>query len=342
MPEHSVIRFDSADARFASICTNGAFHKGKFLFSFAIPALPAGSAVIVGMATQAFSAYTAPGYVGCDLQSWGYRSDGVIIHNGEEHRGDVQPFGAGKEVQLEVDFSVFPARAQFMANNIRQGPCFRDVTNKRVRAAISLTHNTAQVRAFYALPFQPVLVEPDGFADDRLHRSNISYVRNQARPYNICVMGERGAGKSAFINTLITAFSKGRQIQQPALSLNEQKHVSRKLVKFAIDGSHEGLRIWDTWGWQRTNYKGGIFTAILRGNCKNNFEMPEDGDDFDFEGPNVNKNPTPADAVHGFIFVLDLNEAKEAPADYWKSLSEFRDQLLKKGVLSVVFLFFVF
>lgn len=60
------------------------------------------------------------------------------------------------------------------------------------------------------------------------------------------LLSQRGAGKSAFINTLFSAVSRGSLIKGKALALDGPDTVTRQLNKYALT---DKVSVWDTWGW---------------------------------------------------------------------------------------------
>ena len=95
---------------------------------------------------------------------------------------------------------------------------------------------------------------------------------------NILLFGIAGAGKSSFMNSILTSLLPD-YCEVAAVGGNEH-HVTKNIRCFPISRNVQGLgncciNLWDTWGVDDTNYRHEFLSEILKGNVPAGFQMKE-------------------------------------------------------------------
>lgn len=151
---------------------------------------------------------------------------------------------------------------------------------------------------------------------------------------NIMVMGNIGAGKSSFINTLFTVFRNNGQISTIAsphginVSSTTKRFHEVTLMTFR---NGKKLRIYDCRGvhpseWAAEEYKNDLINAI-DGRIRKDYEFKKEygiSEDSVF----VNPNPSISDRMHCVLYVTVPNQIQ----DDWKILAPVREHVDKKDI----------
>lgn len=193
------------------------------------------------------------------------------------------------------------------------------------------------VKRSYAVPL-PVLPPPNDFVTrpKELWRQLVNKLKDlPERRINILLLGAIGSGKSAIINTLLSAFRETDTIVRDAESFAKATgHVTTKLKHWPMDGST--IMLWDTWGWTPTNYDANVFPRLLDGHLGSDFAMAE------AVAPgkqHYNLSPSTLDRVHAVILVVDVNTIRGSPviADKDK-IADFVTHMHARNLRPIIFL----
>lgn len=137
----------------------------------------------------------------------------------------------------------------------------------------------------------------------------LSYPISQEIPYiNILMIGETGAGKSAFLNTFATALEDSKlvkDIYKTAPKTNGES-VTRKihLEPLFYKKNQLPIRFYDIPGICEENHvRHHELTMMLNGELKSGLEMVGASEMRKMK-EFINKNPTPADEIHCILYVI--------------------------------------
>eukprot|EP00475_Leptophrys_vorax_P021741 TRINITY_DN2952_c0_g1_i3.p1 TRINITY_DN2952_c0_g1~~TRINITY_DN2952_c0_g1_i3.p1 ORF type:complete len:304 (+),score=69.14 TRINITY_DN2952_c0_g1_i3:126-914(+) len=113
--------------------------------------------------------------------------------------------------------------------------------------------------------------EPEDLERDEFLAELLQFFKDLKRPVHIVTFGPFGAGKSAFINTGVTALSQGKKIVKPAISFASSEHVT-KCVKYYPSGN---VVFVDVPGYSEDNYRHNQFEKILEGVLTHGMGIPQ-------------------------------------------------------------------
>jgi hypothetical protein len=89
--------------------------------------------------------------------------------------------------------------------------------------------------------------------------------------YKVCLFGLAGAGKSAFVNAVLTLASSGMSVVETAGVGGCARHNTRQLATYTIDG--ENFALVDTWGLTLTTYLNDDLENVVDGVFPRNWGM---------------------------------------------------------------------
>jgi len=143
---------------------------------------------------------------------------------------------------------------------------------------------------------------------------------------NILLIGKVGAGKSAYLNTLLSSV-RGERDETHISSSNYSSgaSITTELTKQSLGGSAP-VHIWDTWGWDDNAYTHGEFTFMLQGNLKSGWKMSDLVSD---ENPNYNATPKLEDKVHVLVILIPTIAINAA---YINKLKFFYEEANKRKI----------
>jgi len=99
-----------------------------------------------------------------------------------------------------------------------------------------------------------------------------------AKFVNILTCGFYGAGKSSFINTVLNVFRGSDTLVHDEFVGGGAEHNTSTYTPVPIEGAK--IRIFDTWGIDEKNYKGGELEAIVSGLMPGGFSMDDNVRDY--------------------------------------------------------------
>jgi GTP-binding protein EngB required for normal cell division len=109
-------------------------------------------------------------------------------------------------------------------------------------------------------------------------------VQRSGKFINILLFGIAGAGKSTFMNTVLTLLSDEYTIVTKANMGGAGRHVTLCLTAYELtnkaDGSKRELRFWDTWGLLPNTWQSGDLELLLKGVFPQNWDMQMTYDQF--------------------------------------------------------------
>ena len=131
--------------------------------------------------------------------------------------------------------------------------------------------------------------------------------------FNVMLFGLFGAGKSSFLNTVMTLFSdESHVISNAAIVGGGEEHTTTKLRATKVPDDAGGMAIWDTWGvshgaggGQAETYKSNELEMLLRGLLANNWDMSSCERIIDFQ-PELRKAvaSAPQRRQHAVVFMF--------------------------------------
>jgi len=160
---------------------------------------------------------------------------------------------------------------------------------------------------------------------------------------NVLFVGALGAGKSATINTIVTALSDGSGIRHIAASRNSTVSVTRKLLGYDLSklakqektSKLAKLILLDSAGWSGASYPG--MDLLLDGRIPHdNSVVIGDANLFDSRGPTIRAelNVTYSDSVHCVVYVVPYAQLANLTT-YCQSLIVLIDEVTSRGLSSV-------
>ncbi|XP_061167731.1 interferon-induced protein 44-like isoform X1 [Saccostrea echinata] len=157
---------------------------------------------------------------------------------------------------------------------------------------------------------------------------------------NILLIGQVGAGKSSFLNTINSIF-KG-VISSRACTGSAENSLTKSFEKIRIRDpaakKHLKFRICDTRGIEKAlSIKEEDLRYILDGNLPNHYIFnPVDSASAKVQG--FVKDPTLKERMHVVVFVIDGSTLDVLPEDIIKKLKDFKTLIVDKGIPQLVFL----
>lgn len=159
--------------------------------------------------------------------------------------------------------------------------------------------------------------------------------------FNIVIFGLFGAGKSSFINTLMTLMSDGTHVvTNHAMIGDGEEHTTTTLRKTNPVGDKGGWAVWDTFGLSEQTYKGAELKLLLEGLLADGFDLDSCENIVDHQSDLVKaKKSAHKRKQHACLFMfpytLFSNEAEpdERIRDAKVYLKEFRQHGINPMVL---------
>jgi len=103
------------------------------------------------------------------------------------------------------------------------------------------------------------------------------HVQRHGKFINILLFGIAGAGKSTFMNTVLTLLSNEYTVVTKANMGGSGRHVTLCLTAYELtakaDGSKRELRFWDTWGLLANTWQSNDLDLLLKGVFPQNWDM---------------------------------------------------------------------
>jgi len=171
-------------------------------------------------------------------------------------------------------------------------------------------------------------------------RNDIRTIAAEGKIRNVVIIGQQGSGKTTFLNTLYTAYSRpGFNSEEKPLYLDRTTDrggagTTKVVTPRAIDLG-QGINIVDTWGWTETNYQNKEFKYLLQGHLKARWHCDYSVAEYKGRPEYWRKDPQDSDKMHGCIFIVAAN-AIESKA--FSRLDEFLRVALEEGIRPVVLL----
>lgn len=144
---------------------------------------------------------------------------------------------------------------------------------------------------------------PAGFSDLSL----LAKRRQQLRAYgpmNILLFGERGIGKTAFVNAVNSAFQDDAVTDIKCVDRHgaSMLHHTRIVRCHDIDAKSQ-VKLYDVWGWSEDLdfVDDGVLPYLLQGHMKDGFKIEDKKTMHAGAGSLWNANPTKADGIHAVI-----------------------------------------
>eukprot|EP01090_Pellita_catalonica_P012768 TRINITY_DN2855_c0_g1_i1.p1 TRINITY_DN2855_c0_g1~~TRINITY_DN2855_c0_g1_i1.p1 ORF type:complete len:455 (-),score=50.89 TRINITY_DN2855_c0_g1_i1:31-1395(-) len=124
---------------------------------------------------------------------------------------------------------------------------------------------------------------------------------------NIIVLAAAGAGKTSSYNNLISAMKNDGDVIRVGITKPSAGQVTTKFVKIdpAVYMTTGKFALYDTWGWDSSNYQVGEIGYMLDGNISPNFEMSPD---ITPESQGFVQNPTYAQRMHFAMLIVPAGE----------------------------------
>jgi GTPase Era involved in 16S rRNA processing len=119
--------------------------------------------------------------------------------------------------------------------------------------------------------------------------------------YKVCLFGLAGAGKSAFVNAVLTLASSGMSVVETAGVGGCARHNTRQLATYTIDG--ENFALVDTWGLTLTTYLNDDLENVVDGVFPRNWGMDMIYDQH-AKAIRDNASTRPERAVHVILFMI--------------------------------------
>jgi len=130
---------------------------------------------------------------------------------------------------------------------------------------------------------------------------------------NILVFGERGVGKTAFLNTFWSGFQDVKQTDYKFADVHgrDLSHKTAMIRCHAIDEKHP-VRVWDTWGWVRDGefINDGVFPFLLNGHLSDGFPIA-DRTTMNGSNPKFVENPSFAQRMHAVVVLTEPNRSEQ-------------------------------
>lgn len=180
----------------------------------------------------------------------------------------------------------------------------------------------AEFRANKAPMLQPWREYPDDIFSKNTKERLLKKILDMSLPdpcksINIMVMGNIGAGKSSFINTLFTVFRNNGHISTIASPhginvSSTTKRFHEVILTTLRDG--KTIRIYDCRGvhcheWSSTDYKDDLIKAV-DGCIRKNYQFQKDSG-IQEDSVFFNKNPTISDKMHCVLYVTESNQVQQ-------------------------------
>uniref|UniRef100_UPI00398EC26C interferon-induced protein 44-like isoform X1 n=1 Tax=Pristiophorus japonicus TaxID=55135 RepID=UPI00398EC26C len=148
---------------------------------------------------------------------------------------------------------------------------------------------------------------------------------------NILLFGMVGAGKSATINTFLSALDPHGRTMDCVPTGNDPRSLTPELRSFK---SHS-LKFWDLSGWnslKNANQATKVLTMVLEGRVPPKSNMQEFNPDSNYA-----KYPVvPENVIHGVVFVVNTNTMDNISDDLMKQFQELQTIVAKKYIYRIV------
>lgn len=153
---------------------------------------------------------------------------------------------------------------------------------------------------------------------------------------NILLCGGVGAGKSSFINSLLTVFHSTKV--HAASVAQHASTVTRHVTKYRLESIRDDLPgflttcidLWDTPGFtyeqDATTYRGGQLAHMVEGNIPDQFPNL-DTTGITFNTPGLQRDPTPSDKMHVVLLMVNYKHLNERDSPYMARVNEFIAQM---------------
>ncbi|XP_062570005.1 interferon-induced protein 44-like [Saccostrea cucullata] len=157
---------------------------------------------------------------------------------------------------------------------------------------------------------------------------------------NILLIGQVGAGKSSFLNTINSIF-KGA-ISSRACTGSAENTLTKSFEKLRIRDpaakKHLKFRICDTRGIEKAlSIKEEDLRFIMDGNLPNHYIF-NPVDSASAKVPGFVKDPTLKERMHVVVFVIDGSTLDVLPEDTLKKLKDFKTMVVDRGIPQLVLL----
>jgi len=173
--------------------------------------------------------------------------------------------------------------------------------------------------------------------------NDIKTIAAEGKIRNVVVIGQQGAGKTTFLNTLCTAYSSDQfnpkeKPLQVDFTADRPSHGTKAVTPRPIDLG-QGINIVDTWGWTDTNYRADEFQYLLRGHLKARWRCTYSIAEYKSKPEYWRAQPTDSDKMHGCIFIVAADAIeRETKENKLSRLDEFYQAALEEGLAPVVLL----
>lgn len=157
------------------------------------------------------------------------------------------------------------------------------------------------------------------------------------RKWNLIIVGPVGAGKSSFINSVIS-ISEDEYANRAFVGGNIFGSVTNKLKSHSVESKMDNLKFWDTAGLsEEKNSKNGIkiIKKIFDGRVKDGFQFQSklEKDDWYY-----NHDRTTADKTHCVIYVVDITMLETVEEPFQEPILDLQRKQVGFGLQRILLL----
>jgi len=158
----------------------------------------------------------------------------------------------------------------------------------------------------------------------------------RVRAFNTLVFGVIGAGKSSWINSIVTALS--HQVENQLASVGGTSgHVTTQLVRYRLynipDVPEVPLNLWDSWGVTLSNYDEEFIGALLKGDVPSGFKIASTYSPRDNTVNNATDYPLSRE-MHAVVIVVP--QAITEDSDMLQKMQKVVQQMIEYNPVIVV------
>ncbi|XP_045199352.1 interferon-induced protein 44-like [Mercenaria mercenaria] len=156
---------------------------------------------------------------------------------------------------------------------------------------------------------------------------------------NLLVLGPAKAGKSAFINSVLS-ISSGRRLRTADSADYEFGTVTTKYSIYGGDGEVDNIQLHDTPGLMEQEGQGfnsENFIPLIDGHIEDGYEFQRERG-INESDPNYRPNSTRRDKINCVVFVVDVSTLKTLTDNYTQQIRALQNVLVDKGIPQVLLL----
>ena len=210
-----------------------------------------------------------------------------------------------KEVSVELEVDVKKPGTRQITDLCRSF----DIHFEKINRTITTETKIGKIKFFlsFVLNFLPTAANYNQGLGDYCPQTLLSRAGkdpNEIKHYNILLFGVAGAGKSSFINTLLTMLQNEDKLALARSAVTG--HATQRITRYDVKAVYPYLHfnLWDTWGLDENNYDAYLVGLLTKGKLPPNWTMNTDLEKHADKFDKLLKKETPLTQMHAVIFFV--------------------------------------